>query len=122
MKEIIQAYGEKILELEVWEKQTFLQVQIKPGLTWTETFNNIELITSENFLDSIASGLWNKAPYWKSKGYKVKMCFPEVGQLNYEEKEELLEDLTLFQAVAIRKKNLENFIENLKIEKLVVYK
>ena len=72
-----------------------------------------ELITSKPFIEAIARGLWNKAPYWKSKWYMVKMVFPIIWQLNYGEQEGLFEDLTIFQAIAIRDGTLEQFIENL---------
>jgi hypothetical protein len=46
--------------LNVWPKNTHICVLEKPWHTMSETFNNIELITSKPFIDSVLIGLRDK--------------------------------------------------------------
>lgn len=57
---------EKILTLDIWEKQTYILLQEKPWFTMSETFNNYELITSDHFINAIARWFWKKweIPIW----------------------------------------------------------
>jgi len=93
--------------LKDWQIKKWKEVWLEA----TATISDIELITSKPFIEAVARGVWKEAPYWKSKWIKVKMRFPWVWQLNYEEQDELYEDITHFQAFAIRDNALEDFID-----------
>lgn len=71
------------------------------------------MFTSEPFISAVARGIWRIKPYWTSKMTIVKMVFPDEWQLLYEEIDQLVEDLTHFQALAIRDNNIEEFILNI---------
>lgn len=85
---------EKVLEIDIWEKQTYVSLQEKPWFTMSGTFNNIELITKKEFIQVISKWLDWKTWLWHLLHTRIK-------------------NITIGQAIAIRDWKLEEFINNL---------
>lgn len=77
---------------------------------WANALNSI--ICRKEFIEAIARWIWQHKPYWTSKRTRIK-CMFQNQQLLYDEIEELIDDITVFQAIAIRDNKLEEFINNL---------
>lgn len=79
--------------------QTFLSDKYK---SYRITYE--ELATDDGFIRAIARFMWTYNP--RSKGTKPKVIYPS-GQLNYEEFEDLVIDLSNFMKAAIEDEELD---------------
>lgn len=95
-----------------WHFETWVDDEI------LKTINLYKLITSKEFIEAIARGIENL----KDNNNKIKIMWHRSYEPTYrllDKKdtilwvEDLINDITYFQALAIRDKNLENFIINL---------
>lgn len=104
IKNFLKEDYEEITKLEIWDKNIYISINIKPWYTASETFNLIELITSKEFIGAIARGI-NKIK-WDFYIWRVLTNT----EFDSESTEEIL---TTEQAIAIRDGELEEFITKL---------
>lgn len=111
---------EKVLEIDIWQKQTYISLQEKPWFTMSETFNNIELITNSIFIKTIAFWLKDKVLFqwytWWCSCFRVnnfEFIICSKNAKNDDILKELEYKITIRQAIAIRDKQLKNYINNL---------
>lgn len=100
---------EKIIDLCIWNKQTFIWLLEKPWFTAHETFNNIEMFTSKYFIKAVASWIIKS---WK-KSFKLERAWLTNIDWEWLTIDTLIQRITIDQAIAIRDDKLEEFIEQL---------
>lgn len=97
-------------------KTEFLAMDYANWNDWNNKAYTIELITSQPFIEAIARGYVknnNPTHYWEVEGiWKFKS---EHGSLNVYD--EIVEQITILQAISIRDGSLEEFIKHILINK-----
>lgn len=77
-------------------------------------YNLLEIILSDEFITAIVKGIWDKSKEYLPCDYfdELRLWKRKYKWIRFNKKE-LLFEITIFQAIAIRKKELKPFIKDL---------
>lgn len=95
-----------------WDSDFTVEDWVIMQYEWEHCSNMEHCIMKKQFITCIANAIWNRKPYGTSKWVRVKMVW-DVGQLLYDNIDELINDITYEQAIAIRDNKIGGFIDRI---------